>query len=96
MALEPSNGPTSFARAPGNVIGQGAYFKVGPTHHHLKLFAALVGKTSKARKGTSWDPVSEFFYEVDPEWVERRVVGGLSSGEGLIHAVRDPVSPETG
>jgi len=67
----------------GNALGQGAYFKVGPTLHHLKLFVALVGETSKARKGTSWDPVRELFYEVDPAWVEDRVVSGLSSGEGV-------------
>jgi len=75
----------------GNALGQGAYFKVGPTLHHPKLFVALVGETSKARKSTSWDPVREFLYEVDPAWVEDRVVSGLSSGEGVIHAVRDPL-----
>jgi len=75
----------------GNAIDQGAYFRVGPTLHHLKIFAALVGQTSKARKGTSWDPIKELFYEVDHTWATGRVVSGLSSGEGVIHAVRDPV-----
>ena len=28
---------------------------------------------------------------VDPEWAENRIRGGMSSGEGIIHAVRDPV-----
>ena len=74
----------------GNALGQGAYFKVGPTLHHLKLFVALVGETSKARKGTSWDQIKELLCEVDPAWAEDRVVSGLSSGEGVIHAVRDP------
>ena len=81
----------SLHAAFGNAIGQGAYFKVGPTFHQAKLFVALVGETSKARKGTSWDPVRDLFYEVDPAWVENRVVSGLSSGEGVIHAVRDPL-----
>ena len=27
----------------------------------------------------------------DPEWVKHRTDGGLSSGEGLIWAVRDPI-----
>jgi hypothetical protein len=75
----------------GNAIDQGAYLKVGPTYHHLKLFTALVGRTSRARKGTSWDPVRELFEEADPTWVYDRVVSGLSSGEGVIYAVRDPV-----
>src|SRR5215207_10780214 len=75
----------------GNALGQGAYFKVGPTLHHLKLFVALVGETSKARKGTSWDPIEELLCEADLAWAEERVVSGLSSGEGVIHAVRDPL-----
>src|SRR5215210_3163299 len=50
----------------GNVLGQGAYFKVGPTLHHPKLFVALVGETSKARKGTSWDPVESFSMRSTP------------------------------
>src|SRR5215216_5583490 len=74
----------------GNALGQGAYYKVGPTLHHLKLFVALVGETSKARKGTSWDPIEELLCEADLAWAEERVVSGLSSGEGVIHAVRDP------
>ena len=75
----------------GNAIDQGAYFKVGSTLHHPKLFVALVGETSKARKGSSWDLVKELFHEVDLEWTDNRVVNGLSSGEGVIHAVRDQV-----
>jgi hypothetical protein len=32
------------------------------------------------------------FSRVDPEWVEKHIQpGGLSSGEGLIYAVRDPI-----
>lgn len=29
---------------------------------------------------------------VDEQWCKQRVAGGLSSGEGLIHAVRDPIT----
>ena len=29
---------------------------------------------------------------VDPEWAEHRIRSGMSSGEGLIFHVRDPVS----
>ncbi len=28
---------------------------------------------------------------VDPEWAERCIGSGIASGEGLIHAVRDPL-----
>ena len=78
----------------GNVIGRGAYFKVGAGQHHLKLNVALVGETSKARKGTSWEQPRELMRDVDPYWEEERVMGGLSSGEGLIYAVRDCVTRE--
>jgi hypothetical protein len=33
--------------------------------------------------------VQRIFAEVDPDWAERRIVSGLSSGEGLIWSVRD-------
>jgi hypothetical protein len=50
-----------------------------------------VGETAKGRKGTSWGPVRGLLEGVDPAWTGERVVGGLSSGEGLIYAVRDEV-----
>src|SRR5215213_5117029 len=73
----------------GNAIGRGAFVRVGADLHYLKLFAGLVGETSKGRKGTSWGPVRDLMLAVDPEWAQERVLGGLSSGEGLVFAVRD-------
>ena len=55
---------------------------------------ALVGETAKGRKGTSRGQVRDLVREVDQEWAEERVLGGLSSGEGLIFAVRDRVISE--
>ncbi len=81
----------SILTAFGNMVGRGAHFAVGATRHHLKLYVALVGQTSKARKGTSWDPIWELARAADVGWAEERVLSGLVSGEGLIHAVRDPV-----
>ena len=52
----------------------------------------LVGRSSKARKGTFGGlPARPFSGKVDESWADRRVISGLSSGEGLIYAVRDPV-----
>ncbi|MGH7783994.1 MAG: DUF3987 domain-containing protein, partial [Candidatus Binatia bacterium] len=76
---------TAFA----NCVGPIPYFRVEHTRHHLNLFTVLVGDTSKGRKGTSWSTPRRMFSEVDPAWAEKRVTGGLSSGEGLIYAVRD-------
>jgi hypothetical protein len=55
----------------------------------------LVGDSSKARKGSSWDHVRRLIATVDPT-VEHRVLTGLSSGEGLIWAVRDPSGQDPG
>ena len=51
-----------------------------------------MASTSKARKGTSWGRVREVCYHADQEWVLRHIGTGLSSGEGLIHQVRDRVT----
>ena len=73
----------------GSVIGRGAHYAVEATRHHSNEFVVLVGPSAKARKGSSWDHVERIFAEVDPVWVGKRTVSGLSSGEGLIWNVRD-------
>src|SRR5262249_29028882 len=42
-------------------------------------------------KGTAWRRVRPVLGRVDPDWAESRIAGGVSSGEGLIHEIRDPV-----
>ena len=74
----------------GSVIGRGAHYAVEATQHHANEFVLLIGPSAKARKGSSWDHVQRIFAEVDPDWAERRIVSGLSSGEGVIWSVRDP------
>jgi len=75
----------------GNAIGRGAHLRVGGDEHHLKLNFGLVGPTSKGRKGQSEGHVRKLMHAIEPTWEEERVVSGLSSGEGLIHEVRDEV-----
>jgi hypothetical protein len=75
----------------GNIIGRAAYFEVESDRHHGNEFAVLVGKTSKARKGTSWGRTRRLLREAEALWESERVQSGLSSGEGLIWAVRDPI-----
>jgi Protein of unknown function (DUF3987) len=73
----------------GNVVGPGTHFRVEHTRHPLRLFMVLVGMTSKGRKGTSWSTPQYIFAAIDGDWAKDRVTSGLSSGEGLIYAVRD-------
>jgi hypothetical protein len=55
----------------------------------------LVGKTAKARKGTSWGRIRGLFEQAAGDWERGRIVSGLSSGEGLIWSVRDPITTVT-
>jgi hypothetical protein len=80
-----------FLMAFGNAIGGRAYFRVEADRHRANLFAVLVGTTSKARKGTSWGHIRRLFEQADVEWERKRIAPGLSSGEGLIWAVRDAI-----
>lgn len=75
----------------GNLIGRGPHFRVEADEHHLNLFAVLVGETAKGRKGVSAGQAKRLFHTVDAPWCDLRIQGGLSSGEGLIWAVRDPI-----
>jgi hypothetical protein len=75
----------------GNAIGRRAYYQVEGDRHFSNLFAVLVGQSSKARKGTSAGRIRQIFELADAEWVRERNHTGMSSGEGLIWQVRDPV-----
>ena len=79
----------------GNLIGDSAYFDVEKTPHPCRLFATLVGETSKSRKGSSWGHVNNCLKQVDPKWGKNCIGNGLSSGEGLIYVVRDPSESKT-
>lgn len=72
----------------GALVGRGPHVRIEGDQHHINLFAVLVGETAKARKGTSWGRVREIFSRVADCPRER---SGLSTGEGLKYAVRDPI-----
>ncbi|MDQ1582911.1 MAG: hypothetical protein QOF36_965, partial [Microbacteriaceae bacterium] len=80
----------------GNMIGRNPSFLVALDEHRCNLFAIQVGKSSRARKGMSWNLINGFLKPVDPEWATYRTGGGLSTGEGLIRAVEDEPDDENG
>ena len=80
----------------GNIIGRCPYYQVESDYHRANLFCVLVGQSSKARKGTSAGRVHAVVGPVDEQWLDSRVKGGLSSGEGLINEVRDEVKKWNG
>lgn len=80
----------------GACIGRGPYYQVEGDRHSGNLYAVLVGETSKARKGTSQGRVRQLFTMLDDPFADRCIQSGLSSGEGLIWAVRDDTNGEPG
>jgi len=73
----------------GNAAGRHDYYIHEADRHYTNLFAVLVGDTAKARKGTSWGHVARVMREADAVWETQHIIGGLSSGEGIIHALRN-------
>ena len=79
----------------GAAAGRGSWFQVEATRHYPNEFLVLVGDSAKARKGSSWDRVWRLITSADPS-IDKRILTGLSSGEGLIWAVRDPTATDPG
>jgi hypothetical protein len=80
-----------FLTMVGNLTGRTPYFPVEADRHFLNLFGCLVGETSKGRKGVSVGYPKRLLGTEDEAWAKSRIMSGLSSGEGLIWYVRDPI-----
>ena len=74
----------------GNSAGRSARYEVEGVWHTTNLYFALVGITSHARKGTAAARARQPFALADPDWAHNRLMSGMSTGEGLIWAIRDP------
>jgi hypothetical protein len=72
----------------GNVVGRGAWQRVGPRLHHPALYVGIVGLTSDA-KGDGWAAALWPFKQVEPEWASACIANGVGSGEGLIERIAD-------
>ncbi len=80
-----------FLVAFGTACGRGAHYAIEADRHYPNEFCVLVGPSAKGRKGSSWGHVRRILTEADPDFVQGCLASGLSSGEGLIAQVRDPV-----
>ena len=80
----------------GNIIGRGPHYLVEGDRHYTNLFGVIVGDTSKARKGTSEGRIRSIYGMLTDSWAMNCIQSGLSSGEGLIHAVRDGQGDDAG
>jgi hypothetical protein len=71
----------------GAMIGHTSYFLADGAKHFPNLFTVVVGRTAKARKGTSWSRVRGVLEEVDGIWMDACVKSGAVSGEGIVEAL---------
>ena len=74
----------------GASVGPLPHAMVGATRHPARDFFGIVGRSGKSRKGDSQAPVSLILEAAEPGF-RTRLTSGLSTGEGLIAVVRDPV-----
>lgn len=84
-----------------SMVGRGAFQHIGDGVCHCRPFFILVGRTGKARKGTSEFTVRRIFNQVEQLLHEdyppiKRHEGGLSTGEGLGWSIRDRVQDDEG
>jgi hypothetical protein len=80
-----------FLVAFGVAAGRHAYWPIEASRHHPNEFAVLVGASGKGRKGSAWDHVEAVIAAAEPAFAGDALITGLSSGEGLIAQVRDPI-----
>jgi hypothetical protein len=89
--VHPAAAGIQFLVAVGNLLGRGAFTYVAESRHGTNEFALVVGPTAVGRKGDAANLAQAALADVDPGWFAN-MAGGLSSGEGLIHAVRDAIT----
>ncbi|MFF4818069.1 DUF3987 domain-containing protein [Kitasatospora sp. NPDC001309] len=79
------------------IVGVSAY--LGPAvrvrisaldDHPILCWSLLIGRTSKGRKGSATSAAKRVLALLDKDFFGANTVSGLSSGEGLIHEVKDP------
>ena len=81
-----------FLAAFGNAVGLSPYYQIEGDKHRAKLFVVTSGATSKGRKGTALGRIRQLMEIADRDWERDNIQSGLSSGEGVIFHVRDPIA----
>lgn len=84
------------------LIGRTAFQHIGDAVIHARPFLLIIGKSGKARKGTAEHTPREVARRADAILRRRHGTqdrlrihaGGLSSGEGVGYAIRDPREPD--
>ncbi len=80
----------SLLTTAGCAFGRSIGAQAEGDQHGCNLYAAIVGESAKSRKGTTQGRARQVIELAEPAFTGR-IVGGLSSGEGLVWQVRDPI-----
>jgi hypothetical protein len=84
---------TLFAGS-GAMIGRAPHVLTGGVEHGARIWPLVIGRTAGGVKGTSYAEIRRVLKEADPLFCAEKIVGGLSSAEGLIQQVRDGVGDD--
>jgi hypothetical protein len=82
--------------AGGAYIGPGPFLRLGDDRHPALIWALTVGATAAGRKGAATATAKRLLAAAVPEFLAEHAASGLSSGEGLIEAVKDEDGPDSG
>jgi hypothetical protein len=84
----------------GCFVGFRPHYVTDGQRQGTNLFAVLVGKTSRGRKGSASRRIRNLFMlamgMAAEAYLADHVMAGLSSGEGLVHKIRDPREDDPG
>ncbi|GAA4859721.1 DUF3987 domain-containing protein [Kitasatospora terrestris] len=75
--------------AAGAMLGSGPHLRIGNDTHPALIWALTIGATAAGRKGAGTNTARLLLAAAEPEFFKGNMLSGLSSGEGLIEAVRD-------
>ena len=74
----------------GVFLGREPHVRIGNSTHRASLFTLIVGESARARKGTALSDTRVLLEMVHPRFFAGPgIVSGISSGEGLVQAMRD-------
>ena len=77
-----------------NVVGRNTYWCLSSVPKRLRIFALIIGPSAAGGKGTSYSLISYIMKKVAPDWHDNCRGSGVSSGEGIIHKIKDTGDPD--
>ncbi|PKW13916.1 DUF3987 domain-containing protein [Saccharopolyspora spinosa] len=93
---DPANILASLMAATGVYLGDGPHMRAGDDRHPLLVWPMVIGRTGVGRKGAGWSAAKRLLLATDPDFEDRNIHSGLTSGEGLTQAFNEDEAGATG